>query len=120
MIERLQLIATFLGRIQPLIIVLGLVCLLLFLLGLFQAGGVTDDELMLPALAGFCWAVLLFSCARLFRHVPAVPAPGAGIRTRLSIRLRRGLLWLLAIALLVVGLAVLVLTWQLLRIWSSG
>lgn len=116
MIERLQLIASFLGRLIPLIVVLAVCCAVLFAYSLFQFRG-QNNTFMLPALAGFCWLLLLYSYARLFARIPEKPGPGQGFFRRLSLRFRRALMTVLALLMLLLGLAVLVLSYQLVRTW---
>lgn len=115
MIERLQLIASFLARVRWLILVLGLGLAILFVLSLFQPESVGGDQLMLPAVAGFCWMVLLYSFSRLFITVPEKPGPEHGWIRRLGLKFRRGLMWLMGLAMIALGVAVLVLSYQLLR-----
>lgn len=114
MIERLQRIASLLSGLRLPILLLAMLFLGLFVFSLFQQG--TDREsAMLPALVGFLWAVLLYSFSRLFAEVPERPQPQHGWRQRLSLRLRRWLMSIIAILVILLTLAVLVLSWQLLR-----
>ncbi|MCI5106211.1 MAG: hypothetical protein MRY76_05845 [Pseudomonadales bacterium] len=119
MIERLQLIASFLARHQGVILFLVLAFAALFAYSLFQFQG-DGDSLMMPALAGFCWALTLLAYARLFAEIPEKPGKHHGFLQRQSLRLRRAAMQLLALLLILVGLAVLVLSYQLLRTWSMN
>lgn len=114
MIERLQRIASLLMRLQPLIILLGLIFLAMFAYSLLQFEG-DRNSTMLPAIAGFCWAILLFAFARLFSRVPERPQASHGFWRRLNLRFRRGLMTVMAFFMLVLTLAVLLLSYQLLR-----
>ncbi|PCJ22430.1 MAG: hypothetical protein COA96_14460 [SAR86 cluster bacterium] len=117
MIERLQRIATLLVRLRILIFSLGGLSIVFILLSLIETPWLNDDKLLVPAILGFCWAVTLYSISKLFVSVPAIPDASAGFRARLSARIRRGMLWLLGIFTLALSFAVLILSYQLLRIW---
>lgn len=114
MIERLQRIASILMRLQPLIIILGLAFLALFAYSLLQFEGDRNSAL-LPAIAGFCWANLLFAFGRLFNQIPERPQAGHGFWRRWDLRFRRTLMTGMAILMLLLTLAVLLLSYQLLR-----
>jgi len=114
MIERLQRIASLLMRLQPLIVLLGLAFIGLFAYSLLQFEG-DRNSAMLPAIAGFCWSILLFAIARLFSRVPERPQASHGFWRRWDLRFRRALMTVMAILMLLLTLAVLVLSYQLLR-----
>lgn len=116
MIERLHLIASILARIQGLILGLAILFAGLFVYSLFQFRA-DGDSLMMPAIAGFCWAAVLYACARLFARIPEKPGPHHGFTRRLSLRLRRAAMGLMAIIMLALTLMVLVVSYQLIRTW---
>ena len=118
MIERLQGIATFLSNIRLLIVGLGIGFLAIFVLSLFDTGYLDGDDWLIPALVGLCWCLTLFSVSKIFATVPAKPDSGSGWRIRLSVTIRRGLLWVLALLMTSLGLVLLVLSYQLLRTWA--
>ena len=118
MIERLQVVAGFLAYFRYLFVVLGLFFLALFLLSLFETRWLAGDGMLIPSIIGFCWVTTLYSFATLFANVPAKPVAPVGIRVRFSIWLRRSGLWLIAVLMLSLSLAVLVLSFELLRTWS--
>ena len=120
MIERLQRIATFLNRLMPLIYIGGVFSLGVLLLSVLDASWPGHDEYMIPSLLGFWWALSLFSLGSLFKHVPALAESGAGLQDRLAITLRRGLLWVFGLLIVALGLALLVLSYQLLRTWAMS
>ena len=117
MIERLQRIANFLGPLRLLIFVMGGFSMVIVLLSLFENPWLTGDRLLIPSILGFCWAATLYSISKLFAVVPGMPNEGAGFRERLSIRLRRGGLWILAVLTIGLTIAVVVLSFELLRTW---
>ena len=114
MIERLQGIASFLSRLRPLILLLAAVFAGLFVFSLLQQGN-DRDPVMLPALAAFLWAVLLHSFANLFARVPERPQAHHAWQKRLSLRIRRWAMSIIAIMVMLLTLAVLVLSYQLIR-----
>ena len=79
-----------------------------------------DDRWLMPGVVGLCWSQTLLSFGRLFESVPPPAARGMAWRSRLARSLQRGLLRLLGLAMLGLSAAVLVLTWQLLRVWLTG
>lgn len=119
MIERLQRIASVLLRVQALILLSGLVFMGLFAWGLFQLES-DRNTLMLPALAGFCWSLLLFAFARLFNEVPERPQSTQRLGRRWSLKIRRALMSVMAVLMLLLTLAVIVLSYQLLRTNFTG
>jgi len=102
--------------------------LLLIAMGALALAGVSlldsdwsqDDPRTIPALLVFSWAITLYSFAGLFAFPPSHPESGAPLRSLLSLRIRRGALWCLALVMLAMSLALVVLTWQLLRTWYVG
>lgn len=117
MIERLQRIATFLRPLRLLIFVIGGFSIVVLLLSLFENPWLIGDRLLIPSILGFCWSATLYSISKLFAVVPGKPNAGAGFRDRLSIRLRRGGLWILAVLTVGLTIAVVVLSFELLRTW---
>lgn len=120
MIERLQRIASFLARLRPLILLLGLGFVGLFVVSLFGLGGVRNDALMMPAIAGFCWAALLLSVSHLFATVPERPTPQHRFGQRLLLRLRRAAVIFIALVMAVLTVTVLLLSYQMLRLFFAG
>lgn len=117
MIERLHLIATHLRRFRWLIIAIAALSLALAVTSLMDASWSQGEALTLPAIVAFCWAVTLYSHTELFaRPLPVLP-PGAPWRTRLALRFRRALRWVLALLMAVLSFFLVVLSWQLLRAW---
>jgi hypothetical protein len=117
MIERLQAIATFLSHFRLLLMGLGMGFLGIFVLSLFDSGLLPGDDWLIPALVGLCWSLTLYSLSTLFSEVPPPADSGSAWRVRLSVTVRRGLLWLLALLMIVLSIALLILSYQLLRTW---
>jgi len=117
MIERLQRIATTLRRFRLLILVLGIVSAGVFSLSLFQNPWLDGDVWLIPSLVALCWSLTLLSLTLLFINIPPRAEKSDGWRKRLSVFIRRGLLWDLALLFVILSLTVLLLSYQLLRTW---
>ena len=117
MIERLQAIATFLSRFTPFISLLALFFVGVFLTSLFEVGGMTTDDQLIPAIVGFCWSATLLSFANLFISAPVKLERKASLRVRLSFKVRRGLLWGLGLLMISLTFALMLMTFRLLRVW---
>lgn len=76
-----------------------------------------NDTLLMPAILGFCWALMLYSTGELFQVIPDKAGREMALRRRLAVRVRRGMLWILGILTIASGLALLILTYQLMRVW---
>ena len=76
-----------------------------------------SDALLMPAILGFCWALMLYSTGELFQSIPDKAGREATFRRRIAVRLRRGLLWVLGILTIASGVALLILSYQLMRVW---
>ena len=74
------------------------------------------DEWMVPAVVGMLWSLVLYSLSFLFLYIPPGPDPGSSWWSRLSARVHRAGYWLLAILFAALSLALLLLTWQLIRV----
>lgn len=117
MIERLQRIASLLVRFRLPIIILGGCCLVLLVLSVIEDPWLQDDRLLMPSLLGFCWALMLYSTGEIFQTLPEQVTADTGWRRRLALRIRRLFLSLLGLLMLVSTAALLVLSYQLLRVW---
>lgn len=120
MIERLQVIAT---HLLPFRLLLGFVAVLSFgvlLLSLLDDPWLADDALLIPAVLCLAWSVTLLSFSGLFAHIPPLPAAGSSWRARFSYRVQIAVLSLLALMMLALCAAVLILTFELLRVGTVG
>ena len=61
--------------------------------------------------------ITLYSFSILFVNVPPKPDAKAGFWARWRARIKRGIVWELAILMLILSAAVLILSFQLLRAW---
>jgi hypothetical protein len=117
MIERLLRIATILATFRLAIFILAGFSLLVLVLSVLDNPLLDNDTLLMPAILGFCWALMLYSTAELFQGIPGKASSEATFRRRMAVRVRRGILWVLGILTLASTAALLVLTYQLLRVW---
>lgn len=115
MIERLQRIATRLASIKPLLLLLGFLSLAAMLASGLDPAWIDGERYLIPSIIVFCWAGALYAIAELFLHVPPILPRSEPWRARLSVRLRRTGLWLLAGLMVILSLALVYLTWQLIR-----
>jgi hypothetical protein len=116
MIERLSRIASHLHRYRLLLLLASLCALAVLGWRIPQVGSLERDG---PAIAGllvFFWALLLYAVTALFRSVPEKTGLGDGLISWLGSRLRRGLFWLLGLALCILVFAVVLLSYQLGRV----
>lgn len=117
MIERLQRIATLLARFRLPIFVLAGFSLIVLGLSVIENPWLNGDDLLMPSILGFCWALMLYSVSALFQHIPDQPGEEDGIRRRTSLRLRRLMLWLIGLLTLISIGGLIVLSYQLMRVW---
>jgi hypothetical protein len=120
MIERLRAIATILQHFKALIVVLGLGAVAVFVLSLLASPWLDGELWLIPSLIGICWALSLFAFMGLFRNAPMPIDPSKSWRVRTAVRFHRGLYGILAILVLSFTLALLILSYQLLRTWMMN
>ena len=116
MIERLQRIATVLSRIRALLLLLAAISLCMMVLSMLENPWLNQDTWLIPASVALMWFLTLYSLSHLFLSVPAPVEPDMGWRARLSRKLRRAVAWLAPLLFLMLTAALLVLTYQLLRV----
>jgi len=117
LIDRLGRIAVIVQRGRWLWIALALAAAVLIAASVVENPWLEDDRWLMPGIVALCWPLTLLSFGRLFDSVPPAATDDMSWRGRLSRRLHRGMLWLLGLAMIGLTLAVLLLTWQLLRVW---
>ena len=117
MIERLQRIASFLEKIRFFIIILGILSFILLFISFLDNPWLDSELWSIPSLLLFCWSLALFSLEELFVGVPKKLDKSASWRLRASNTMRRAGLRVLGLAFVVLSIALLVLSYQLLRTW---
>lgn len=116
MIERLQRIATILRPLRPILLLLAAASAGLMGLSLIDNPLISSDQWLIPAIAAMLWSLTLFSMSFFFLDVPVVDSSMAW-RVRLSRKMRRAALWVLGLLFVGLSFALLLLTYQLLRVY---
>ena len=117
MIERLQRIATVLARFRLPLFVLAGFSLVVLVLSVLDNPLLDNDRLLMPAILGFCWALMLYSTGELFQEIPGKAGSEATFHRRMGVRVRRGILWVLGILTIAGAAGLLILSYQLTRVW---
>ncbi|MCY4358811.1 MAG: hypothetical protein OXD01_14970 [Gammaproteobacteria bacterium] len=115
MIELLQIIAFLLRPWRLLLLGMSVFSLLLAGLSVTDNPWLASDEWLVPAVVSLMWSLMFYSLSFLFLSVPPQPDSNAQWRYRLVVRVIRTGLGLLALGFVALSLALLVLTWQLVR-----
>ena len=118
MIERLSRIASHLHGFRPLLLLVALCALGVLLWRAPQVDVIEQDGPAIASLLVFCWSLLLYAVAALFRNIPNKVTLADGLLSWLGSRVQRGVFWLLGVALCVLGFAVALLSYQLLRVMT--
>ena len=118
MIERLSRIASHLHGFRLLLLLVALCALGVLLWRATQVDVIEQDGTAIASLLVFCWSLLLYAVAAIFRHIPHKTALTDGLLSWLGSRVQRGVFWLLGVALCVLGFAVALLSYQLLRVMT--
>ena len=117
MIERLQRIATILARFRLSIFVLAGFSLMVLVLSVLDNPLLDDDMFLMPAILGFCWALMLYSTSELFQVIPEKAGNKTTFLRRMAVFVRRGMLWILGILTIAGAAALFMLSYQLMRVW---
>jgi len=117
MIERLQRIATILARFRLPIFVLAGFSLLVLIFSVLDNPMLDNDGLLMPAILGFCWALMLYSIGELFQQIPGKASSEVTFRRRMGVRVRRGIWWILGILTIASAAGLLILSYQLMLVW---
>ena len=117
MIEQLQRIATILARFRLPIFMLAGFSLVVLVLSVLNNPLLDNDGLLMPAILGFCWALMLYSTGELFQEIPDKAGSEATFYRRIGVRVRRGIIWILGLLTIVSAAGLLILSYQLMRVW---
>lgn len=120
MIERLQRIAGVIQQLRWILVLLAAASAVLASASVIDNPWLADDRWLMPGVVALCWALVLLSFGRLFESVPPEPTREMPWLRRLARKMQRGLLWLLGVAMIALTGAVLLLSWQLLRVWMMS
>ena len=116
MIERLQKFAKVLSRIRHILLLLAGTFAVLALLSLIDNPWLADDRWLLHSFMGFLWVLMLYTASEVFPRLPPAVASAENWRQRLSYRLHRGMMWLMAMLFLSLSVSLILLSYQLLRV----
>lgn len=120
MIERLQRIARIIQKLRWILFLLAAASAVLAFASVIDNPWLADDRWLMPGIVALCWALVLLSFGRLFESVPPEATRKMPWHRRLVRKMQRGLLWLLGLAMIGLTGAVLLLSWQLLRVWMMS
>lgn len=116
MIDRLQEIASALSRFRGVLLMLAALSFVVAVLSLIENPWLAEDAWLMPSVAALLWWLNLYSLSFLFLSVPAATREGLSWRQRMSRKLRRGVAWAAALLFLFLTAALVLLTYQLLRV----
>lgn len=120
MIERLEKFASQFYWLKPFLLVLAGLSLITSLVVTLSANSLADDVWLIPALLLFCWCCITYSVLCLFVSVPAKADRNSGRWKRMKIATVRGIFFLLALLTVILTLALLYMSYLLLRIWMRS
>ncbi len=120
MIERLQGIARTIQKLRWILGLLALAAVAAVFASLVANPWLADDRWLMPGVVALCWSLALLSFGRMFESVPPAATRDMPWHRRLARKMQRGLLWLLGLAMIGLSVAVLLLSWQLLRVWMMS
>jgi len=120
MLEQLQTLAARMRWTHPLLMLTGIFALIFS--GWVVTGSNTsaEESLMIPAILVFGWCFLLLTFLALFKVVPPVAVPGMPFSRRIRLRLRRALLWVIALGFIALTIALLIVSAKLLATWLTA
>ena len=117
MIERFKRIATILKRIRPVIIFCLTSSLFLMLFSVLQSSLLSFELWLIPSFLAFCWFLALFSFGEIFSFVPELSTRQASWSKRLLNSMHRTWYRSLGGVSVCVFIALIILSYQLLRQW---
>lgn len=116
MLELLQKYALRFAWLRKPVFYVLMAMVIVFAATMLFSGSETEDVLLIPAILLFVWFLLLFSFLNLFAHVPERVREGR-LFARLFGSLKRGFYHLFAIAMVLITVAVVVTTYQMIMVW---
>ncbi len=120
MIERLQRIAGVVQKMRWLWILLALAATVVVIGSVVGNPWLEDDRWLMPGVVALCWPLTLLSFGHMFETVPPRVSREMPWHYRLALKVHRGMLWMLGLVMIGLTGAVLLLSWQLLRVWSQS
>ncbi len=89
-----------------------------FSLSLFDAPILDGAQIMMPSVVLLFWAMTAISFGSLFSEIPAEPPKDSGFRLRWALKLKRMAYGVVGVVMMGLVLALVVLSYQLIRAWS--
>ena len=117
MIERFKRIATILRRIRPAIISGLATSFLIILVSFFKDSWLSFEFWLIPSFLAFCWFLVLFSFGEIFSFVPELSTKQTSWSKRLLNSVHRTWYRSLGVFSTCVFIALIILSYQLLRQW---
>ena len=117
MIERFQRIATILRRIRPVIICGLAASFLIILVSFFKDSWLSFEFWLIPSFLALCWFLVLFSFGEIFSFVPELSTKQTSWSKRLLNSVHRTWYRSLGVFSVCVFIALIILSYQLLRQW---
>ena len=117
MIERFKRIATILKRIRPVIIFCLTSSFFLMLFSVLQSSLLSFELWLIPSFLAFCWFLALFSFGKIFSFVPELSPKQTSWSKRLLNSMHRTWYRSLGAVSVCVFIALIILSYQLLRHW---
>ena len=117
MIERFKRIATILRGIRSVIICGLAISFLIILVSFFKDSWLSFEFWLIPSFLAFCWFLVLFSFGEIFSFVPELSTKQTSWSKRLFNSVHRT--WYRSLGVFSVGvfIALIILSYQLLRQW---
>ncbi len=120
MIERLQRIARIIQKFRWILYLLAVASAIVAVASVIPNRLFPDDRWLMPGVIVLCWALTLINIGRMFESVPPEATREMSWHRWLVRKMLRGTLWVLGLAMIALTFAVLVLSWQLLRVWMMS
>ena len=117
MIELFKRIATILRRIRLVILCCLATSFLIILVSVFENAWLSFEFWLIPSFLAFCWLLVLFSFGEIFSFVPDLSTKKTAWFKRLSNSIHRTWYRSLGAVSVCVFIALIILSYQLLRQW---
>ncbi len=120
MIDKFARISNSLYWLKPIAYVAGFGFILLFGYSVIFRNAGEADVYLIPSILGTLWSLLLISVIYTFPNVPEIPSSDDKFFTRVRIRLKRGMYYILGLLFLVLSIAIILLSLKMFGIWRES
>ena len=117
MLESFQKLALFLRPVRPLAFAGLFLFAVMFAWNTIGVADKSGEQLVIPSIVGFLWALSVYSFIATFQHVPVKADSQASFLAKLKVAFRRAPYWVLAFLALISSGAVLILSYRLFSVW---